>query len=136
MPIFADYRPLYKIAQLLLTLHLCSRGGKSSFIRLQLFNWILKDNERRTLLIDAVKNQTLDINVWGLDPSLNSAVQFSLAEGLIQRCNNGITLTENGKVYAEELVNKETMKDDIDFLKKIGKGITESMVSQVSDSWG
>lgn len=136
MPIFADYRPLYKIARLLLVLHLSSRGGRSSIIRLQLFNWVLKEDARQELLLKAVDKGSLELSVWGLDPSLNSAIQFSLAEKLVERCSSGIVLTELGKNYANELIDKEILKEDIIFLKEIGKEITETMVSQISDSWG
>ena len=136
MPIFAEYRPLYKIAQILLVLSLSSRSGKSSLIRLQLFNWAIKDSERQKLLINSVENRSLEISVWGLDPSLNSAVQFALAERLVERCSIGISLTDLGKKYIEELVKKEVLKEDVEFLNALGKGITESMISRVSESWG
>ena len=136
MPIFADYRPLYKIVQLLLVLFLSSRGGKSSLIRLQLFNWVLKEEERRKLLSNAVRNKTLDTSVWGLDPSLNSAVQFALAEQLIERCSTGVILSDSGRIYIKELIEKEILIEDIEFLTGIGKGITESMIEQASNSWG
>lgn len=136
MPIFADYRPLYRMAKFLLVLYLSSRGGKSSIIRLQLFNWVLKDDLRRKMLSKAADDGSLDISVWGLDPSLNSAIQFSLAEGLVERCSNGVSLTDLGKSYIKDLIDREIFKDDVEFLKEIGKDITETMVSQTSDSWG
>ena len=136
MPIYAEYRPLYKIAQIVFVLLLCSRGSKSSLIRLQLFNWALKDVARHQVLIEASSNGKLDINVWGMDPSLNSAIQFAIAEGIIERNNNGVSLTEYGKKYTNSLLSDEGFEELTIVLSEIGKGITESMITMVSDSWG
>lgn len=136
MPIFAEYRPLYKIAQILLVLYLSSRGGKSTLIRLQLFNWVLKDNCRSEILINASESGDLNVSVWGLDPSLNSAIQFALAEHLVERYSNGIKITKHGKEYAEKIKNDEGFQDTVTFLSKVEKGITESMILQISESWG
>ncbi|MCG7985464.1 MAG: hypothetical protein JAY90_22350 [Candidatus Thiodiazotropha lotti] len=136
MPIFANYRPLYKIAKLLLVLHISSRGGKSTLVRLQLFNWVLKESERKDLLRKAAKNGILNVSVWGLDPSLNSATQFALAEGLVNRSGSSIAITEKGRDYIKSLLELESLGEDVDFLREIGKGITESMVTKTSESWG
>lgn len=88
------------------------------------------------MLLRALDKGEIDISVWGLDPSLNSAVQFSLAESLVERCSSGIVLTELGKDYVKELIEQDVMTEDIGFLKDVGKEITETMVSKISDSWG
>ena len=49
-------------------------------VRLQLFNWVLKDKKRRVMLKTSVESNNIDISVWGLDPTLNIALQFALAE--------------------------------------------------------
>ena len=136
MPIFAEYRPLYKISQILFVLNVCSRGGKSSLIRLQLFNWALKDKDRNNVLINASKNGGLNISVWGMDPSLNSAIQFGLAEGLLEKYTNGVSISEGGKKYIVELTKDNEFKKLYSVLTDVGKGVTESMITQVSNSWG
>lgn len=136
MPIYAEYRPLYKIAQIVFVLFICSRGGKSSLIRLQLFNWALKDKLRHQTLIDASSKGRLEIDVWGMDPSLNSAIQFAIAEKIVERNNNGIALTDHGKKYTNSLLKDEGFKELTVVLSEIGKGITESMITEISDSWG
>ena len=135
MPIFAEYRPMYKMSLILLVLLLSSRSGKSSFIRLHLFNWALKDDKRKDLLLKSSKDKSLDLNIWGFDPSLNIAVQFALAEKLVERDGGSIMMTSLGKEYTKKLFEMEIMKDEASFLVLLGKGITESMVSQASESW-
>lgn len=135
MPIFSEYRPMYKMSLILLVLLLSSRSGKSSFIRLHLFNWALKDDKRKDLLLKSSKDKSLDLNIWGFDPSLNIAVQFALAEKLVERDGGSIMMTSLGKEYTKKLFEMEIMKDEASFLVLLGKGITESMVSQASESW-
>ena len=136
MPIFAEYRPLFKISQILLILFLNSRGGKSSLIRMQLFNWSLKDPLRVKVLTIAANSGVLNLNVWGMDPSLNSAIQFGMAEGLIERNSNGISITEAGRKYVGAILKDEEFKGIYSVLIDIGKSITEKMVTQSSESWG
>ena len=71
MPVIPDHRPMYKICLVLLILHECSSGGKSSLIRLHLFNWAFKKEERLRVLIESAKQKTLLCNVWGIDPTLD-----------------------------------------------------------------
>ncbi len=135
MPIFAEYRPMYKMSLILLVLLLSSRGGKSSFLRLHLFNWALKDDKRKSLLLKSSKDKKLDLNIWGFDPSLNIAVQFSLAEKLVERDGSSIIMTSLGKEYTKRLFETKIMNDEASFLVSLGKEITESMVSKASESW-
>jgi len=136
MPIFAEYRPLYKLTQILLVLYINSRGGKSSLIRLQLFNWALKDEKRIQIMIESARERSLVVSVWGMDPSMNSAIQFGLAEGMIKKKNNGISITEYGNIYVGTLIKGDEFKEMYSLLIDIGKGITESMVAEASDLWG
>ncbi|WP_089660442.1 hypothetical protein [Franzmannia pantelleriensis] len=136
MPIFAEYRPLYKVSQLLMVLMISSRGGKSSIVRLHLFNWALKNDKRKEALLSASKTGTLDIDVWGLDPSLNAAIQFAVAEKLVTQNSSGITLERKGKDFLGDILKNELMVEDKNYLEKIGKKITERMILKVSESWG
>ncbi|ECP3875710.1 hypothetical protein FZQ45_25295, partial [Salmonella enterica] len=83
MPIYAGFRPLFKICQILLILDLASRAKSSSLIRLHLFVWILKDDQRKEMLLNIVKEKLEIPIVWGIEPSVNFALQFAIAEGFI-----------------------------------------------------
>ena len=60
-PVLAEHRPLYKIGQVLLILHLASRAGRSRLLRLHLFNWALKSVDRQKLLIHASTAKELKV---------------------------------------------------------------------------
>lgn len=134
--VIPEHRRLYKIAHISLVLSMCSRSGKSSLARLQLFNWALKTGERRRLLIDAAGKSRLNVPVWGFDPALIIAVKYSVAEGLIRHDGNGYALTAAGESFSKRIrADNEVLFEDKEFFSVVGKKITEAMVDQVAKSW-
>ncbi|MDH0334928.1 hypothetical protein [Metapseudomonas otitidis] len=135
-PVLPEHRPLYKIAQIALVLHLASRAGRSSLARLHLFNWAFKAPERAARLIKAVKTKKLDVSAWGFDPALAIALRYACAEGLIVLSNGGYELTDMGLLFARSIIEDQLMLDtEKEFLKNTGKGITETMVDIVAKGW-
>lgn len=135
-PVLAHHRPIYKISQIILILFLSSRGGRSKFTRLQLFNWVLKSPNRVDILLFAVKNKTLNISSWGFDPVLVIAIRYAIAEGLIKLISSGYELTDLGSSFASQIMQDEDILSTEKFsLMKIGKGITEAMVDEVTKKW-
>ena len=135
-PVLPEHRPLYKIGQILLILHLASRGGKSNLPRLHLFNWALKSKERSAQLIKAAKERQLRIRAWGFDPALAIAVRYAIAEGLIRESSASYELTENGIMLAKEIVKQsDTFATEKEILVRIGKGISKEMVEKAAKEW-
>lgn len=135
MPIFAEYRPLYKISIILMILYFSSRGKKSSLIRLQLFNWAIKNEKRKSLLLVSVTKGSLHTEVWGMDPTLNISLQFALAEKLIDRSGTTYSLTNKGKQFLDKVIDENCLKVELEFFKKIGAGLTESMINDGISRW-
>jgi hypothetical protein len=135
-PVLVEHRPLYKICQLLLVLHLSSRGGKSSLARLHLFNWALKREDRIGRLVEAVKDKELRVSAWGFDPAVAFAVRYALAEGLIETNSTGYQIGDKGTTFVESVLrDASAFASERNFLQKIGKGITEGMVDSVAKGW-
>lgn len=135
MPIYAGFRPLFKICQLLLILDLASRGKSSSLIRLHLFVWVLKDEQRKSMLLKTVENK-LDIpSVWGVEPSVNFALQFAIAEGLVIKSGTSFKLAPKGMLFVKNSNAYELFIEETIFLKKIGSKITEAMVITATNLW-
>lgn len=135
MPVFPEHRPLYKICQIMLILELCSAGNKSSLIRLHLFNWALKDSKRMEKLILSAQSKVISFGVWGMDPALNMALNFSVAEGLINKTLTGFQLSGKGKDFIRQGDIENLFTEDCQSLKLIGKKITETMVKDVANRW-
>lgn len=135
MPLMAEHRPIYKITQILLVLHLASRGTKSSLIRLHLFSWVLKDERRKKLLMESVRHNKILFGVWGVDPAVNISLKFAEAEGLIEKAGLSYKLTELGVKYTSRIDDDMAFKDDYIFLKSLGSKITEDMVQNIVGEW-
>lgn len=135
-PVLAEHRPLYKIGQILLTLHLASRAGRSKLLRLQLFNWALKSKDRQGQLIRGAASKELKISAWGFDPALAIALRFAVAEGLVREAPPSYEITEAGESFVMEILkDPELFTDEVPFLRELGKGITEAMVDAVANGW-
>lgn len=136
IPVLSELRPLYKISQALLILHLSGRGGKASLPKIHLLNWALKTPERtRSLAIGAEQGQ-LQLPIWGFDPALAIALNLAFSEALISQTTNGFELTPIGKSYVSLiLADDSVLGEEKAALKSIGKRITEDMVSTVSKGW-
>lgn len=135
MPIYAGFRPLFKICQILLILDLASRGKCSSLIRLHLFVWILKDEQRKEMLLNIVKEKLEIPIVWGIEPSVNFALQFAIAEGFIIKSGVSYKLSPIGMHFLKNSNAYDLFSDETIFLKKIGSKITEKMVDTATNLW-
>jgi hypothetical protein len=135
MPLMAEHRPIYKITQILLVLHLASRGKKSSLIRLHLFSWVLKDERRKEILTESVKYDKILFGVWGVDPAVNISLQYAEAEELIEKAGLSYRLTQRGAEYASKIDAGMAFRDDYLFLQSLGLKITEGMVQNIVGEW-
>ncbi|MCF6442566.1 hypothetical protein L1077_24400 [Pseudoalteromonas luteoviolacea] len=134
--VIPDLRPMYKIAKILMILALCCSGKKASLLKLHLLNWALLDSQRFKALKLSAEQKKLLLGVWGIDPSLNMALQFAVSEKLILRLANGsFQLSDLGL----EFMNKSNMIGLLPELslemKALGKGITEKMVNEAVRKW-
>lgn len=135
MPIYAGFRPLFKIVLILLILDLASRGKSSSLIRLHLFVWVLKDEQRQNMLLKTVEDKIDIPSVWGVEPSVNFALQFAIAEGLVQKNGTSFKISPKGILFMKDSNAYELFVDETVFLKKIGSKITETMIITATNLW-
>jgi hypothetical protein len=56
IPVPPEYRPLYKIAQIVLALKLSCKKHKASLLQLHLFSWALKNQENSDNILAYVRN--------------------------------------------------------------------------------
>lgn len=139
IPIPADYRPMYKIALLVLILRLCCRAETSTLLKLHLFSWALASDKNSKKVLDFVKsNFQTDFSIWGIEPALNRALQFAIADNICEVVNGkAYKLTEKGfKFYELIKGDKELFGKEKAFLNFIGKSkITDSRIDAMSKQW-
>ncbi|AVB27656.1 hypothetical protein L6218_19675 [Pseudomonas syringae pv. syringae] len=136
IPVLSELRPLYKISQALLILHLSGRGGRSSLPKIHLMNWALKTPERIRSLATGAEHGQLKLPIWGFDPALAIALNLAFNESLISPTSKGFELTDSGKAYVQLILSDDSiLSEEKAALKLIGKKITEEMVDTVSKGW-
>ena len=134
--VIPELRPMYKIGKILLILKVCCISGRSSLLKLHLFNWAMLDSQRMQALLLSAERKEMLIGVWGIDPSLNMALNFATAEGLLARTSNGsFQLTPKADNFIEKSELLKLFDTDTTELKIIAKRITETMVTNAAKRW-
>lgn len=139
IPLPAEYRPMYKIAIIVLILKYCCRGESSSLLKLHLFSWALTSEKNMTELRDYITtNFTSDFSVWGIEPALNRALQLAVAENiceLIQGKNYKLSVKGN-RFF--QMIEEDTGLFGIEksFLSFIGKNkLTDNRINAMTQKW-
>lgn len=139
IPIPADYRPMYKISLLVLILGLVCRAETSNLLKLHLFSWALTSDKNLMKLREYVtSNFQSDFSVWGIEPALNRALQFAIAENICEVVGGkNYKLTEKGfRFYDMISADAELFDKEKTFLNFIGKSkITDSRINAMSNQW-
>lgn len=104
-------------------------------VRLQLFNWVLKDEKRRAKLTNAPKTGEIDFMAWGFDPALDTALSLANAEGLIESTSTGVKLTHRGVDFCGSVIKEDLYAEDRAFLESLRTSITEKMVQAIVNKW-
>ncbi|WP_337968937.1 hypothetical protein [uncultured Flavobacterium sp.] len=132
-----DYRPMYKIAQIVMILSITCIGNKSSLLKLHLLSWALKDDKNKDEVLELIRNNyEIDIAVWGIEPALNRALLFCISENICIIENGKYILTKKGEDFFKVIVKAEVFKEEFEFLNFVGKRkITDNRIESISNKW-
>lgn len=132
-----DYRPVYKIAQIVMILSITCIGNKSSLLKLHLLSWALKDDKNKDEVLELIKsNYDTDIAVWGIEPALNRALLFCISENICTMESGKYLLTEKGADFFKLIVGAEVFVEEFEFLNFVGKRkITDNRIESISNKW-
>lgn len=128
VPISPELRPMYRISQIILILHLSSTKQTASLLKLQLFNWGLQNQGRCERLLKLKK--TSNFPIIRFDPFLNRALNYGMAMGLFSFNDRTgkFSLTQKGEVLAEKLLEENVFLEEKKFLGKIKKSLSDSYI--------
>lgn len=130
----SSYRFFYQISIFLLILELCCQKNKgASVFKLQLLSWVLRDEEgcKSLLEVTKYKNSKDNFKFWALDPALNRAITFALADGFIAIEHERIISAPKGDELLRYLLDNNVFANEKVILKKFGKSVSESFVDKV-----
>lgn len=131
-PIKADLRVTRKISLILLILKLNSKGSKASLAKIHFFLWVLSDKDNMVKLENLENIKSLKYGLWIPNNIYNlRAIQIAFHCSLIEQTTNGFKLSDIGDNYVMDLINSNLMKNEIDFMKKFKKTITEKMIKEI-----
>lgn len=136
-PLYPSYRPMFRVAQILMILNYNGFGGKASLLKLHLFSWALKSTKNMEELKSfVVTNYKTRLRFFGIESTLNRALNLAYAEGLIG-FNNGIySLKEKGAKFLEVIADDEELfSEEKQYLKFIGKKIPEKIINELVNLW-
>jgi hypothetical protein len=134
MAIAAELRPDWKIGALLLILHLSSRGGKSSLRRLHILNWALRSAKNRAEFEQVREHQQPLFNFqFRFEPALGRAINLAVGEKYVAWVGgNRLQITPRGQRWVKDILKDESvMQEEREFLKRIGKDITEGIATEM-----
>ncbi len=134
MAIAAELRPDWKMAALLLILHLSSRGGKSSLRRLHILSWAIRSPRNRAEFEQVREHQQpLFSFQFRFEPALGRAINLAVGEKLVEWVGaNRLQITAKGKRWIADITKDESvMYQEREFLKRIGKDVTETFATEM-----
>ena len=134
MPIAAELRPDWKIATLLLILQISSHAGKSSLKRLHVLNWALRSARHREEF-EQVRDQPSSLFgfQFRFEHAFARAIDLAVGDELTTWVGGDrLQITAKGKRWIQQILKDESiLKEERDFLKRIGKTVTESAASSM-----
>lgn len=139
IPLPAEYRPMYKIALIVMMLKICCRNETSNLLKLHLLSWALSSQKNMNELRDyIISNFRSDFSVWGIEPALNRALQLSVAENICDIVNGkSYKLTEKGNRFYQMIKSdSELFELEKSLLNFIGKNkITDNRINEMTQKW-
>lgn len=131
-----NYRISYKVTQLCLIMRICGRGSVCSLIKLHMISFALISQVNMMRLIEFTEG-TGSAPIVRFDPSVNRALTYAIAYGLIERQQNAkYKLTDRGQRLAEQItVVGDLMIVEISDLNTLSKKLTETKVNEIVDRW-
>lgn len=137
MPLYVNYRPMYKVSQILLILYFNGYAGKASLLKLHMFSWALKSYENLNILKDFVtSNYQKKLQFFGIESTLNRALNLAYAEKLIDFDKGNYKLLDKGRKFVEQINKDESLFiDEKQVLKLIGKKIPEKIINGLINQW-
>jgi len=130
----ANYRFFYQLSALLLILNFsCRKNNGASTLKLQILAWALRDSAglNSLLKVTKLKEDKNKFQFWALDPALNRAIEFALADGFISLSSEKFFITPTGESFLVEILKEDVFAREKEILKNIGTSVTEAFVDKV-----
>jgi hypothetical protein len=132
-----DYRPIWKIGQLLLIIRDGSSTAGCSLLKLHLFSWVFQSHKNKTKLVKwIISDFESEMSVWTLSPHVNTAIAFAIGEKLLKEEKGKYTLTIKGSKYLSNIDSiEEAYLNEKKILNRHGKIVSDSKIDKLAKDW-
>ncbi|MDU4787620.1 MAG: hypothetical protein E6441_12855 [Clostridium sp.] len=133
-----NYRPIYKVSELVLILLNCCPSNKGcSAEKLHIISNVIKNEDDLSTLLDFFDDYKNTLLIIRYDPVVNRALRFAVGEGLVKIQKNGLMrLTKSGKKFGELLKDNDSLfKKEKKITEKISYRLTEEKINKILLDW-
>lgn len=124
----ADRRPTWRIGLLVLLLSECSRGKKSSFIRLQALDWSVRLESGKQAMLSFLESKIASNIPVRFDPAALRAIHFGVGFECFEFDGRVVKLAPTGLQLAEDIRKNDLYTSERNFMESIGKKFLEGDV--------
>lgn len=133
----ADRRPAWRIGLLVLLLDECSRGKKSSFIRLQVLDWSIRSESGRKAMLDFLERKSPSEIPVRFDPAALRAIQFGVAFEFFGFNGRVVALLPKGTRLADEIRENGIYVSEREYMSPLQKKFLEGDIKRfMGTEWG
>lgn len=107
-------------------------------MKLHFFCWAIKTKVNIGIVREWISSGFSNhLHVWGIEPTVNRALSFAVADGLINSVGGNFIITEKGTTLVQTInIDKALFSKEKAFLNAIGKGvITEQKIKELADKF-
>lgn len=132
-----DYRPIWKIGQLLLVIRDGASTAGCSLLKLHLFSWVFQSYKSKEKLIKWIASDfESEMSIWTLSPHVNRAIAFAIGEKLLKEEKGKYTLTLKGNQYLTKIDSiEEVYSNEKKVLNRYGKIVSDSKIDKLAKDW-
>lgn len=132
-----NYRISYKLGQICLILLICGGRKSCSFLKIQMIANAMNDEKGKTRLLKFCNNNKMSYTSVRFDPAVNRVIKYVIADQMVMQLAQGnFKLTEKGKKFVQRIQRDNLLlKDEKEFLKKIGTQLTEEKIADLIETW-
>ena len=124
-----EMRPLWRICLILICVSVVS--GDKKYLNSKKVNilvWMLIRKNRWLEYEEYLLERSRNIPLVSIDTATFKAVEFSIAKDLLSLNGDKVFVTGCGEALFSALIENNIMGDEIDFLKRLGKKLSDSKV--------
>ena len=132
-----NYRISYKVSLICMIIKVCCGRRGCSLVKMHMIATAVSDREYEEKLKRYLQTQIPGTFVIRFEPSLNRALEYALADGLIaQQVNGTYKLIDRGKVLVKEIQNDDAIfRYEKKVLEEIQCDLTEEKIKSLMEGW-